>query len=86
MGILTRPSTDSLSHWSMTMDWLIVEQSLEDELALEQSIRSIYDVTDLKAVQDICASMARQAWMQRTLLKQAVNHIAELDTWAEASL
>lgn len=70
----------------MTMDWMIVKQTLEEELALEQSIRSIYEVKDLKTVQDICAGMAGQAWMHKILLKQAVSHIAELDAWAEASV
>ena len=34
-GILTRSSTDFCSHWSMTMDWMIVEPTLEQKLTLE---------------------------------------------------
>lgn len=60
-------------------DWLVVEQSLEEELELEQTVRGIRKTTDLKELQELCAAMIRQQWHQRKLLCQAIERIAEFD-------
>ena len=60
--------------------WMIVEQSLEEELTLERSIREIEDCENIDVLSQLCVAMARQHWHQRKLLKQAVGHIALLDT------
>ena len=53
--------------------------SLEEELTLEQSIRSIEDCDNVDVLSQLCVAMARQQWHQGKLLKQAVGHIALLD-------
>lgn len=60
--------------------WMIVEQSLEEELTLERSIREIEDCDNVDVLSQLCVAMARQHWHQSKLLKQAVGHIALLDT------
>ena len=59
--------------------WMIFQQSLEDELAMERSVRSIYNSVDLEEIQGLCAALVRQNWHQRKLLCQAVNRISEMD-------
>jgi hypothetical protein len=59
--------------------WMMAQQSLEEELTIERSVRSIYSTTDIEEVQGLCASLIRQNWHQRKLLCQAVNKIVEMD-------
>ena len=59
--------------------WMIFQQSLEDELAMERSVRSIYKTKDLEEIQGLCAALVRQNWHQRKLLCQAVTRISEMD-------
>tara|TARA_R110001599_G_scaffold259255_1_gene459822 strand:+ start:80 stop:295 length:216 start_codon:yes stop_codon:yes gene_type:complete len=59
--------------------WMMAQQSLEEELTVERSVRSIYNTTDIEEVQGLCASLVRQNWHQRKLLCQAVNKIVEMD-------
>tara|TARA_R110002124_G_scaffold233598_2_gene398956 strand:+ start:1352 stop:1567 length:216 start_codon:yes stop_codon:yes gene_type:complete len=59
--------------------WMIFQQSLEDELAMERSVRSIYNTKDLEEIQGLCAALVRQNWHQRKLLCQAVTRISEMD-------
>ena len=61
------------------MKWMIVEQSLEEELTLERSIREIEDCENIDVLSQLCVAMARQQWHQGKLLKQAVGHIAGLE-------
>lgn len=61
------------------MQWMIFQQSLEDELAMERSVRSIYNTEDLEEIQGLCACLVRQNWHQRKLLCQAVSKISEMD-------
>ena len=62
-----------------SMKWMIVEQSLEEELTLERSIREIEDCENIDVLSQLCVAMARQQWHQGKLLKQAVGHIAGLE-------
>ena len=59
--------------------WMIVEQSLEEELTLERSIREIEDCENIDVLSQLCVAMARQQWHQGKLLKQAVGRIALMD-------
>ena len=61
------------------MQWMIFQQSLEDELAMERSVRSIYNTEDLEEIQGLCACLVRQNWHQRKLLCQAISRISEMD-------
>ena len=61
------------------MEWMIVEQSIEEELQLEKTCREIQGCDDLEALSKLCIAMARQQWHQSKLLKQAVGHIASID-------
>ena len=62
-----------------SFDWMVVEQSLEEELSLERSIREIEDCENIDVLSRLCVAMARQQWHQGKLLKQAVGHIALMD-------
>ena len=62
-----------------SMEWMVVEQSLEEELTLERSIREIEDCENIDVLSQLCVAMARQHWHQSKLLKQAVGHIALMD-------
>ena len=63
----------------MTMDWMIVEPSLEQKLTLECTCRGVLEQTDLEQMQSLCIALVKQNWYQGQLLKQAVSHIAQLD-------
>jgi len=58
---------------------MVVEQSLEEELTLERSIREIEDCENIDVLSQLCVAMARQQWHQGKLLRQAVGHIAGLE-------
>ena len=63
----------------MTMDWMIVEPSLEQKLTLECTCRGVLEQTDLEQMQSLCIALVKQNWYQGQLLKQAVSHIAQFD-------
>jgi len=60
-------------------DWMVIKQSLEDELELECNVRDVQRCTDEDALKSLCVSLVRTNWHQAKLLQQAVGHIAELD-------
>tara|TARA_B100001059_G_scaffold51332_1_gene44862 strand:- start:2850 stop:3071 length:222 start_codon:yes stop_codon:yes gene_type:complete len=62
-----------------SFDWMVVEQSLEEELTLERSVREIEDCENIDILSQLCVAMARQQWHQGKLLKQAVGYIACLE-------
>ena len=62
------------------MDWLVAEQTLEEELLTERYCRSVQDLKDIEVVQKMCISLIRQNSFQQKLLTQAVNRIAYLET------
>ena len=66
-------------------DWLIVNQSLEEELELERNVRDVQGCTDESALRALCVSLVRTNWHQAKLLRQAVGHIGELDASMLAS-
>jgi len=59
--------------------WMVVEQSLEEELTVERAIREINDCDDSDAVKNVCTALVRQNWHQSKMLKQAVGRIATMD-------
>jgi len=63
-------------------EWMVVQQSLEDELCLEKAVRSIEATEDVDQIKKLCISLTRQNWHYRQLLKQAVMHVAELEASA----
>ena len=60
-------------------EWMVVNQSLEEELELERNVRDVQNCTDEDALKTLCVSLVRTNWHQSKLLKQAVGHIGELD-------
>jgi len=60
-------------------DWMIVHQSLEEELELERNVRDVQGCTDEDALKSLCVSLVRTNWHQQKMLRQAVGHIGELD-------
>jgi len=64
---------------SNTFDWMVVEQSLEEELRLERNIRFIEDCENLDVLSQLCVSLMRTQAHQSKLLKQAVGHIALIE-------
>jgi len=66
-------------------DWMVVTQTLEEELDLEISVRDIQGCKDDDALRTMCVSLIRTNWHQAKLLQQAVGHIAEIDA-SEAAM
>jgi hypothetical protein len=60
-------------------DWMVVDQTLEEELEVERSVREINNCDDEEALKMLCSAMVRQSWHQSRLLSQAVSRIGELD-------
>jgi hypothetical protein len=63
-----------------SFDWMVVQPSLSEQFILERSIREIEDCDNIDVLSQLCVAMARQNWHQGKLLKQAVGHIAELES------
>lgn len=59
---------------------MVVQPSLSEQFILERSIREIEDCDNIDVLSQLCVAMARQNWHQGKLLKQAVGHIAELES------
>tara|TARA_B100001173_G_scaffold28957_1_gene22725 strand:+ start:242 stop:481 length:240 start_codon:yes stop_codon:yes gene_type:complete len=62
-----------------SFDWMVVEQSLEEELRLERNIRFIEDCENIDVLSQLCVSLMRTQAHQGQLLKQAVGHIALME-------
>ena len=60
-------------------DWMVVNQTLEEELEIERSVREVKNCTDEETLKTLCTSLVRQNWHQSKLLSQAVGRIGELD-------
>jgi len=58
---------------------MVVKPSLEEELTLERSVRSIEDCDNVDVLSQLCVAMARQQWAQGKLLKQAIGQISLLE-------
>ena len=56
--------------------WMVVEQSLEEELTVERTVR---EIDDFDAVKGVCTALVRQNWHQAKLFQQAVGRIAVMD-------
>tara|TARA_B100000035_G_scaffold224772_1_gene193248 strand:- start:1072 stop:1290 length:219 start_codon:yes stop_codon:yes gene_type:complete len=60
-------------------DWMVVNQTLEEELEVERSVREVNNCNDEQALKMLCSALVRQSWHQSKLLSQAVGRIGELD-------
>ena len=60
-------------------EWMVVEQSLEEELLVERTVREINECDDFDAVKGVCTALVRQNWHQSKMIKQAVGRIAVMD-------
>ena len=60
-------------------DWMVIHQSLEEELELERNVRDVQNCSDEDALKSLCVSLVRTNWHQAKLLKQAVGHIGQID-------
>lgn len=60
-------------------DWMVVTQTLEEELHLEATVREIHETTDAAMLTELCIQLTKQNWHQSKLLKQAVYHVMELE-------
>jgi|TARA_R100001460_G_scaffold65028_2_gene105321 non-canonical (house-cleaning) NTP pyrophosphatase len=60
-------------------EWMVVSNTLEEELALERAVRAVEKIPDIETLQGLAMALTRQAWHQQKLIKQAVGHIAEMD-------
>ena len=61
------------------MEWMVVEFSLEEQLAVETQARVALNHSDSKEVAQLCATLIKQNAHQSKLLSQAVRHIARLE-------
>ena len=60
-------------------DWMVIHQSLEEELEVERSVREVHNCNDEEALKQLCAGLVRQSFHQQKLLAQACTRIGELD-------
>ena len=58
---------------------MVVEFSLEEQLAVENQSRLVLNCPDSKEVAQLCATLIKQNAHQSKLLSQAVRHIARLE-------
>ena len=58
---------------------MVVNQTLEEELELERTVRDVQGCGDVDALKQMCVSLVRANWHQAKLLKQAVGHIGQFD-------
>jgi len=61
------------------MKWMVVELSLEEQLAVETQSRLVLNCPDSKEVAKLCAMLIKQNAHQSKLLSQAVGYIAGLE-------
>ena len=59
---------------------MIIKPSLEQKLNLECTCRRVSEEKDVDYLQSLCIALIKQNWHQAILLKQAVEHIAHLDS------
>ena len=58
---------------------MVVEFSLEEQLAVETQARVALNHSDSKEIAKLCATLIKQNAHQSKLIKQAVHHIAALE-------
>ena len=58
---------------------MVVELSLEEQLAVETQARLVLNCPDSKEVAKLCSTLIKQNAHQSKLIKQAVHHIAALE-------
>ncbi len=58
---------------------MVVQLSLEEQLALEGQSRLALNCPDSKEVAKLCSTLIKQNAHQAKLIKQAVHHIAALE-------
>ena len=51
-------------------DWMVVNQTLEEELELERTVRDVKSCADEDALKALCVSLVRTNWHQAKLPKQ----------------
>ena len=59
--------------------WLVVEPSLEQELALETDSRAVLEDDDHESIALLCSTLVKQNWYQQQIIKQSVERICELE-------
>ena len=63
-----------------SFDWMVVEPTLSEQFILERSIREIEDCDNIDVLSQLCVAMTKSQHHQTQLLRQAVGHIALLET------
>jgi len=66
------------------MEWMVVELSLEEQLAIETQSRLVLNCPDSKEVARLCSTLIKQNAHQSKLLLQSVQYIAALECGALA--
>lgn len=62
------------------MNWMVIDFSIEERLAIETRARSALHHGNSEEVAELCASLIRQNAYQERLLAQATAHIAALES------
>ena len=73
---------ETLTMHEDTKSWaqgLLVEPTLEEELALEKDARAILEDDDHEAIALMCSTLIKQNWYQQRIIKQSVEKICELE-------
>ena len=70
---------DALCNNPMTWDWMTIVPTPEESFETEKIVRSVMTTQNVNELQGLCVSLVRQNRHTATLLRQAVNRIAEID-------
>tara|TARA_B100000700_G_scaffold93132_1_gene105188 strand:- start:1449 stop:1784 length:336 start_codon:yes stop_codon:yes gene_type:complete len=62
-----------------SVDWLIIEPTLEQELALEKETRELFNQTDVEVIRQLSAALIRQNWYQSQVIKKSIQKIGQLE-------
>ena len=59
--------------------WLVVEPSLEEELALERDARAVLEDENHEEIALLCSTLLKQNWYQQRIIKQSIERICEME-------
>lgn len=60
-------------------DWMVIQPSIEQEFKLESEAQAIRADDEHEEIAELCARLSKQNWYQQELIKQATQHIMELE-------
>ena len=63
-----------------SVDWLMIEPSMDEEFLLERDARRILQDENHTEVAELCAALLKQNWYQTQVIKKSIGKIGELES------